>query len=460
MTTTIYRLTPDQEHVLPSTTYVVTHGDPCAVLVYDNIVRALKSDAVVTLQSADGDTVVVDTSAPTMPPSTYPDLPPSDAPERLRRDLLLVADISTIQEVLAHGGKFYDRNGKQTSVYLLLRDAGFRVIRLRLWNRPYAADNTPYGGGNNDLRQDLAIAKVACALGFDILLDLHYSDFWADPASQRVPQDWADCKRCKQVEERIETYTRDTLLAFQNHGIPVRYVQIGNEITPGMLLHAPVPADRNTSQHSKKLRGFPTGKFGSRRFLKYLRAGLRGAKAACPDIVTILHIDRGGDARGATRFFRRVADLPYDMIGLSYYPFFHGPIQRLRETLRALAPLHKPVLVAETSYAFTNEAHAHLDSVFRNLPDNVKYYPVSPQGQADMLLEIADCLQSMPNNLGVGIAYWEPCWLPQYGAGWSADGTLSSWSDQGLFDYQGIALPSLYTFRSPHAQDASVSDPQ
>lgn len=359
-----------------------------------------------------------------------------------RKDFIKAADVSSIYEVFRCSGKFYNEKGEGENVFSMLKKGGFNTVRLRLWNNPCDENGTPYGGGNNDLSRDLEIAKTAYAFGFDIMVDFHYSDFWADPGSQRIPREWAHFTSARDIEREVREFTEKSLSEFYRQGIKVRYVQIGNEIINGLMTQKPIYGKVEKNQ---KLKRRIRGNFGSRNFKKYLKAGIESAKSVDKDILTIIHIDTGANAKRSLKFFGRIKKLDFDIIGLSYYPFFHGNINLMKETVAKLVKFNKPILITETSYGFTEDSHPNAMSVFSGANRGDKSYKISPQGQADLLCAITNVLLNLPRNIGRGVCWWEPCWLPVNGAGWSGEGTKPSWSDQALFSYDGVKLPSLDT---------------
>lgn len=359
-----------------------------------------------------------------------------------RDNFIKAADVSSIYEVFRCGGKFYNENGEAENVFSMLKKGGFNTVRLRLWNKPCDENGTSYGGGNNDLQRDLEIAKIAYAFGLDIMVDFHYSDFWADPANQRIPSEWAHLRSSDSIAKALGEFTRNSLSEFYKNGIKVRYVQIGNEITNGLITQQ---AFYGKNSKTKKLKRSIRGNFRSHNFKKYLKSGIENAKSVDKDILTVIHIDTGANAKRSLKFFGKIKKLDFDIIGLSYYPFFHGNINLMKETVTKLVKFNKPILIAETSYAFTENSHPEAMSVFSGARGD-KSYSISPQGQADLLWSITNVLLDLPRNIGRGVCWWEPCWLPFKGAGWSGEGTKPSWSDQALFSYDGVKLPSLDTF--------------
>ena len=361
-----------------------------------------------------------------------------------RNDLIMAVDISTIYEVLRCGGKFYNSSGVQESIYSLLKKAGYNTIRLRHWNDPNFEDGTPYQGGHNDLSTNIEIMRVAKVMGFEFMLDLHYSDFWADPGKQSIPKSWSKRKTVTDIEKAVYDYTTEMLGAYERAECKPCYVQIGNEITFGMIKHKAYIEGMNKKREHRKLLGSRCGNFNNKAFIRYVDAGVRAVNDYDKSILTIIHIDRGADNVTSTKFYDRISSINYDIIGLSYYSFYHGSIDSFNNNIVNLAKRYnKKIFVAETSYAFTAEIHELAESVFANPKCQDKSWDISPKGQAEKLRDIASAIIALPNNLGIGLSYWEPAWLPVKGAGWAKFESKPSWSDQALFSYDGVALPSL-----------------
>lgn len=361
-----------------------------------------------------------------------------------RDEFLMTVDISTIYEVLRCGGKFYNTDGVQESIYLQLKNAGYDSIRLRHWNNPNFEDGTCYQGGHNDLCTNIKIARIAKLLGFKFVLDFHYSDFWADPGKQSIPKEWAKLKTVSDIEKVIYNYTYDMLVEYDKAGCVPEYVQVGNEITFGMIKHNAFFTDSKKDREKKKIFGAKCGDFNHKSFIKYINAGVTAVKKFDTSIQTIIHIDRGADNKTSTKFYDRIRSVDFDIIGLSYYSFYHGDINAFRDNITKLAERYnKRIYVAETSYAFTTIVHEKAVSVFENPNCKNKNWEISPQGQADKMCSIANELLALPNDLGIGISYWEPAWLAIDGAGWAKVDTKASWCDQALFSYDGVKLPSL-----------------
>jgi arabinogalactan endo-1,4-beta-galactosidase len=317
------------------------------------------------------------------------------------------ADVSFLAKCEADGVVFKD-NGKPVDVLALLREHHYNWIRLRLFHDPAAStDKLP-----NDLPYTLALAQRAKSLGFHLLLDLHYSDSWADPAKQPTPAAWSKLKH-KQLVEQVYSYTRDTIAAFAQQNTMPEMVQVGNEVTNGML--------------------WPDGKLPDNweNFADLLKAGIAGIDAGrgtSPKPRIVIHIERSGDYSAAVWFFDNLIAhrVPLDVIGLSYYPFWHGRIEMLRGNLHDLALRYRlPIIVVETAYNWTPGGMAGKRSDFSE----------SLEGQLAFLRAVNAAIRAIPNGLGQGVFWWEP----------AAEGDLRG---RSFFDNNGNVLPVITAFDS------------
>lgn len=357
-------------------------------------------------------------------------------------------DISTLSEVEACGGRFYDR-GENKDLLDILQSYGTNAVRLRLWNDPYSEDGEPYGAGTNDLPVTIELAKRAKAHGMDVLLDLHYSDFWADPGKQRVPKAWRGMD-AEQMEAAVYTFTKDTLLAMRKAGVCPDLVQVGNELTHGML--------------------WPLGQMPNYDNLaRFVSAGIRGVRAVDADMPVMLHLDNGGNNAMYRDWFDHYIERGEDfqIIGLSYYPFWHGTLEDLKNNMNDLAVRYgKELIITEVSMGYTMEDYAAYEKLE---PDRRKGYatkpelteqlpfPMSREGQRDFMKAVFDIMDGVPDGRCRGFFYWEPAWIPVPGSGWANEAALSyieekgpggnEWANQALFDYDGNALPALEAIR-------------
>ena len=331
------------------------------------------------------------------------------------------ADVSALPVVEKHGAVF-GAKGKPVDGLSLLRSAGFDCFRLRLFIAP-----DHQGIVANDLEYTLALARRVKASGAKFMLDLHYSDTWADPAKQFKPAAW-DKLPFDELVGAVREYTRLTMERFFAEGLAPDYVQIGNEITNGMLW----PDGRVEFKEAHDLAAWE-------RLARLLRAGFEGfdtavtaAKVVRPK--TILHIESTGDVARTSWWLRHAqeAGLPYDIVGLSYYPEWHGGIASLRETLTAVVTgFKKSVMVVETAYPWKSDSH--WDGK-KNLD-----WPMSPEGQKQFLAEVNQAVGDLPDGLGAGVCWWHPESVQVSG--------LHAWlgGSCALFDDTGALLPSAKT---------------
>lgn len=315
------------------------------------------------------------------------------------------ADVSFLARCEREGVVFKE-NGQPKDVLAILRDHHYNRVRLRLFHDPSAsADRLP-----NDLDYTLALAQRAKKMGFRFLLDLHYSNSWVDPGKQPTPAAWSNLNH-KQLAHQVFLSTRDVLATLRRGGVPPDMVQVGNEITNGML--------------------WPDGKLPGNwdNFADLVKAGVRGVKVGSghgPSPRIMIHIDRSGDYATAISFFDalRARRVPFDVIGLSYYPMWHGDVATLRVNLNNLALRYgRSIIVAEAAYNWMPGEMAARKADF----------PESPEGQRDFLAAVDAAVRAIPNGLGQGVFWWEP----------AAEGGLLK---RSFFDNQGNVLPVISVF--------------
>jgi arabinogalactan endo-1,4-beta-galactosidase len=338
------------------------------------------------------------------------------------------ADLSfTLLEEQA-GNRTRDDHGA-VPIERLLASNGANCLRLRLWVEPLP--------GWSDLPSALALARRGHEAGMSIYLAFHCSDTWADPAHQSPPAAWRDLST-EQVARRLHDHARDTVAAFAAQGTPVAVIQIGNEVTNGFLWPlARLDGDAGNWQE----------------FTTLVAAGVAGARAGAAtgrEPAVLVHTEHHGDARAAVAFYGRLLEaVDVDIIGLSYYPFWHGPLADLRAVLGELAErFAKRVAVVESAYPWTLPTRAAPDlfcSTSSHLPDEIDF-PPTPAGQAAFFEALRECLQAVPDDRGLGFLVWEPGWFE--GVGW-APGQPSLAPNLTLFDTTGRALPAVRALRRP-----------
>ena len=362
----------------------------------------------------------------------------------LKDDFIRGMDVSMLEQIENNGGKFYDQNAEKDALKIL-KDYGVNYVRLRLWNNPAGK-----GGGNCDLERVKNLAVRAEKLGMMIFLDVHYSDFWADPNSQTKPEAWQDLS-FSELKTAVYDFTYNSLQELHEAGATPDMVQIGNELNNGMLW----PEGKIWAKTDETIGGFA-------QFAQLLDRGLKAvedfSRTKKIEIKTVVHLADGGDndlyrwffdeliARGVTNF---------DVIGVSYYPYWHGTFAELKNNLNDISQRYdKEVSVVETAYAFTLHNGDDLNNIVGSsqidLVDQFdgkddRDYPATIQGQADVVRRIMKIVNEVPNNKGLGVFYWEGEWIPVEGAGWKA-GQGNAWENQAMFDFAGNALPSLNLF--------------
>lgn len=362
-------------------------------------------------------------------------------------DFIKGADVSMLAEVEKHGGKYYDEKGVEKDAMLILKENGFNYIRLRIWNDPKDAAGNGYGGGNSDLATTIALAKRAKANGMKFLLDFHYSDFWTDPGRQNKPKAWATMN-IEQMTAALHDYTKSTIAEFKKAGVMPDMVQIGNEINGGMLW----PEGKSWGQNG--------GEFD--RLAGLLKAGVQGVKEnldAKDDVKIMLHLAEGTKNDTFTWWFDEITkrNVPFDVIGLSFYTYWNGPISALKYNMDDISKRYnKDVIVVEAAYGYTTDNCDNAENNFTAKEAADGGYPASVQGQADFLADLMKSIVEVPDHRGKGIFYWEPAWLPTKGATWATKAGMKynndDWKEgnarenQSLFDCQGHVLPSMKVF--------------
>ncbi|MGN9907322.1 glycoside hydrolase family 53 protein [Phytohabitans sp. LJ34] len=331
------------------------------------------------------------------------------------------ADISHLTKNEDYGAVYRDHRGRPGDAVRILRDNGVNLARLKVWVDP--AD------GYNSKARVLAMAKRAKARGMRLLIDFHYSDAWADPGKQNKPAAWADLP-FDGLRQALYDHTYDVISALRQQGTPADMAQVGNEINGGLL--------------------WPDGRWDNWDGLAaLLTAGSNAVKAASPSTKVVLHLAEGGNNGGHVWWFDNAIarGVPFDVIGLSHYVYWHGPLGALQANLFDLSTRYgKPIALVETAYGFTLEENDHEANIFNAALEQAGGYPATPQGQADALRDMFNVVAAVPGTLGV--VYWEPTWTAVDGAGWDpADPTSGDgWENQAVFDYSGRALPALKVF--------------
>lgn len=383
----------------------------------------------------------------------------------LADDFITGADLSSYVSLKDSGVKFYDEEGNElddAGFFKYLYDGGTNWARIRVWNNPYDSNGNGYGGGNNDLEKAKEIGRLATVAGMRVLIDFHYSDFWADPGKQKAPVEWqglgVDAKA-----EAVKKYTLDSLNALRTAGVDVGMVQVGNETTSGIC-----------------------GETSWANMAKIFQAGSEGVRAFDSDCLVAIHFTNPEKASNYRTYAQNLYTygVDYDVFASSYYPFWHGTTENLTTILAEVANTYdKEVMVAETSWVTTwEDGDGHGNTAPKSDGTQTLYYDISVQGQADEIRAVVDAVNQVNTtapNKAIGVFYWEPAWISpyyvyddngeiiqslldlnkqaweQYGSGWASSYAAaydpddagkwfggSAIDNQAWFDFNGKALPT------------------
>ena len=370
--------------------------------------------------------------------------------DSLPENFIMGMDVSSVIALENSGVKYYDHLGNERDLFEILKGNGVNYIRVRVWNDPYTEDGRSYGGGNNDIQTALEIGKRATRAGMRLLVDFHYSDFWADPSKQQTPKAWEGMKIAEKAEKLYE-YTYDCLTLLKNEGVDVGMVQLGNE-TNGKM----------------------SGEKIWMNIYKLMNAGSKAVRAVDPSILIAVHFTNpeSYDSFLSYAFKLDYYSLDYDIFATSYYPYWHGTLDNLKKVLGDIqATYGKSVMVAETSYAYTTEDTDFSGNTVSDSSSIEKSFPFTVQGQAN---HTASVIQAMTDIGGIGVFYWEGAWITvggdsyeensakweAYGSGWASKAAGEydpndagiyyggcACDNQAMFDASGHALESIKVFK-------------
>jgi len=373
--------------------------------------------------------------------------------ENLADDFIMGMDASSVISEEQSGVKYYDYNGQEADVFKVLSESGVNYIRVRIWNDPYDGEGRGYGGGNSDLAKAIAIGKRATQYKMRLLVDFHYSDFWADPSKQMCPKAWKGLE-INEKGDALYAFTKDCLQQLQDNNVAVGMVQLGNETTGGKMA-------------------------GETRFSYYASLVNRGAVAVreiYPNALVAVHFtnpEKSSTMIEAASYLKKY-NVDYDVFGSSYYSYWHGSLDNLASTLSTIATTYqKKVMVLETSYAFTTQdTDFYSNTIGEGSGYDSKAYPFTVAGQANQIRDIVDTIANDTTN-GIGVCYWEGTWISvggeskeansvkwqQYGSGWATSyasdydpADAGKWyggnavDNQAFFDATGHPLESLKVF--------------
>ena len=368
-------------------------------------------------------------------------------------DFIRGMDASAVLSVEKSGAKYYGYDGKEQDVFETLAESGVNYIRLRVWNDPYDENGNGYGGGDNDVATAIELGKRATQYGMKVNIDFHYSDFWADPKRQHAPKAWEGMSADEKADALYD-FTKESLTQILDAGVDVGMVQVGNEINNGMSGETDVPA-----------------------VMGLLSAGSRAVREIADsygkNIRIVLHYTNIEDNEEVDTMAANLKEygVDYDIFGLSYYPFWDGTNENMQNVAKNIMDRYgKKVVIAETSYCYTEKDGDGFGNSFDGIEDAVDGYAPTVQSQATMIRDIC----AAANEVGVlGVFYWEGTWIPvgsedqdnsalweKYGSGWASSYSAEydpddaglyyggcSWDNQAMFDFTGHPLPSLNVFR-------------
>ena len=374
--------------------------------------------------------------------------------ENLPEDFIFGMDVSSVLAEEASGVKYYGFDGNEADLFRILADSGITHIRVRVWNNPFDDQGCGFGGGNCDAAAAAEIGRRAAACGLKLIVDFHYSDFWADPGKQMVPRAW----KGMEIEEKTEAvyrYTLESLNRMKEAGADVAMVQTGNETNGAMC--------------------------GEKTWMNIaflMDAGARAAREVYPEALVALHFanpenpDSYRTYAKKMDYYEKNGLIHYDVFATSYYPFWHGTLENLSMILTEISETYgKKVMVMETSYPYTTEDTDFSGNTAGS--GTAGDYPFSVQGQANSVRDITDTVVN-GTPAGIGVVYWEGAWIAvgknsweenhekweKYGSGWASSYAAvydpddagryyggCAVDNQAFFDAEGKPLESLKVFR-------------
>lgn len=372
-------------------------------------------------------------------------------------------DISSILAVENAGVTFCNEYGRKQDIFRTLSEHGVNYIRVRVWNEPYDSRGNSYGGGNCDLYTAAEIGRRVAKYGMKLLVDIQYSDFWADPEKQTRPKYWIQHDH-ETLKGEIYKYTSWVLETISEAGGNIGMVQVGNETNC-----------------------FFCGETDMYKICDLFASGDQAIRDFDRSVLIAHHF--ANPSTGYYAWYAQVMDecnLDYDVFATSYYPYWHGTTENLTTVLKEIADTYnKYVMVAETAYPYTSEdGDTFRNAVSEDSDSAVFRYDISVDGQAQCLKDVFQAVANVGKK-GIGVFYWEPAWLgvngisweeqsslwKKYGSGWATDYAAeydasvtgaggSSYDNQALFDFEGNSLKSLQVFRNIYPQNNEILNPE
>lgn len=351
---------------------------------------------------------------------------------------LLGGDLSLLPSYEEQGTVYRDYDGRAVKPLQFFKQQGWNAVRVRLFVEPeYAPQKHKEEGVCQDLDYVLRLGRQVKQEGFQLMLDLHYSDYWADPGKQTMPHRWIETRR-EDLPDSVYQYTRRTLSALKQRGVVPELIQVGNETTNGMLWPlgkiAWAGAKTGTDGEDAAVREQASWDY----LCQLYTAGCRACREVCPRSKIIIHTEKPGKWDITKNYYEQLRShaVDYDVIGLSYYPMWHGTIETLGQNLDRMAAIfsEKEVMIVETAayYSHENDRWATPDKY-------AEFYPISVDGQTQFTRELVTELNRHKNVTGL---FW---WFAEENA--AGNTLLPCWVNRGLFDnHTGRALPALKEF--------------
>ncbi len=364
-------------------------------------------------------------------------------------------DISVLQSYEDHNVSYYDNAGNKIDdvlKYLKSESVGWNALRVRLFvnpNKTAPNKNTGQIDGTTDAQvcQDIdyvvRLGKRVKEEGFAFMLDFHYSDTWADPSNQWTPKAWLTLNDT-QLEQKVYEYTTECLQTLNEANATPDFIQIGNEVSYGMLWGAYAPTSNTNRCYSSTIDANWT------RFINLLKKASKACRDKCPEAKIIIHTERAGIPSATKSIYEKLASVDYDIIGLSYYPFWHNGLSTLATTLSTLATNFpsKKVQIVETAYYYQNQPTVDYD--FSSI------WPISESGQAAFAKDLVTELKKHANVDGL---YW---WFPEENGNGPSNQVLTGWVNRGLWNNTThkahSGLYELKAFTGAVVEDTDVTD--
>ena len=381
-------------------------------------------------------------------------------------DFIRGMDVSSVLSLESSGVSFKNAEGKTEDIFKLLSDSGVNYIRVRVWNDPYDSEKNGYGGGNSDVAKAARIGRRAAENGMKLLVDFHYSDFWADPSKQKAPKAWEGLSLSEKAV-KLSEFTKSSLTEIKNAGADIGMVQIGNETNNGIA-----------------------GESGFDSMAVLFGAGARAVREFDGSALVALHFTDPENADAMKWIADTLAEkkVDYDVFASSYYPYWHGSLDNLTDVFSYISEKYgKYTMVAETSYAYSLDdfdGHGNTVSRWNNSSGENLLWSFTPQGQANEVESVMKAVNSVGEK-GLGVFYWEGAWITvgdvsglsgdeynkklaenkslweSFGSGWASSFSVeydpddagvycggSAVDNQAFFDKNGQALPSLNVFKN------------